>query len=60
MYCVMLLFGVDEKDYYEIIKNPMDLSTIKQRLERGDYKDPWEVGTYCGIWVEVPRCKSIL
>jgi E1A/CREB-binding protein len=36
-------------DYYEIIKNPMDLSTIKQKLERGDYKDPWEFCDDCWL-----------
>lgn len=29
-------------DYYDIIKTPMDLSKIKDKLERGMYSDPWE------------------
>ena len=29
-------------DYYEIIKTPMDMSTIKTKLENGDYTEPWE------------------
>lgn len=29
-------------DYFEIIKNPMDMSTIKTKLDNGDYKDPWQ------------------
>ncbi|OAF69758.1 hypothetical protein A3Q56_02475 [Intoshia linei] len=28
-------------DYYKIIKHPMDLSTIKTRLDQGSYTDPW-------------------
>lgn len=33
---------VDIPDYKKIIKNPMDLSTIKLKLKSGDYRDPWE------------------
>ncbi|KAK9816462.1 hypothetical protein WJX72_000599 [[Myrmecia] bisecta] len=29
-------------DYYGIIKNPMDLGTIKSRIENGDYASPLE------------------
>ena len=29
-------------DYFEIIKNPMDLTTIKKKLDEGTYKEPWE------------------
>ena len=29
-------------DYFEIIKKPMDMSSIKRKLETGGYKDPWE------------------
>ncbi|KAK6630216.1 hypothetical protein RUM43_015009 [Polyplax serrata] len=29
-------------DYFDIIKNPMDLSKIKEKLDRGEYSDPWE------------------
>lgn len=28
-------------DYLDIIKQPMDLSTIKEKLNRGKYGDPW-------------------
>lgn len=31
-------------DYYDIIKRPMDLSTIGSKLQQGVYRDPWE---YC-------------
>ena len=27
-------------DYFEIVKQPMDLSTVKKRLETGAYRDP--------------------
>lgn len=30
-------------DYPEVIEHPMDLSTIRNNLEDGVYKDPWEV-----------------
>ena len=30
-------------DYFEIVKKPMDMSTIKRNLDAGIYKDPWEV-----------------
>lgn len=30
-------------DYFEIIKKPMDLSTIRRRLDDGYYTDPWDV-----------------
>ncbi len=29
-------------DYFQVIKKPMDMSTIKQKLDNGAYKDPWE------------------
>ena len=29
-------------DYFDIIKKPMDLSTIKRRLDTGQYTDPWD------------------
>ncbi len=29
-------------DYFEIIKKPMDMSSIRRNLENGVYKDPWE------------------
>ncbi|XP_074650502.1 histone lysine acetyltransferase CREBBP-like [Tubulanus polymorphus] len=29
-------------DYFEIVKRPMDLSTIRRKLDTGGYKDPWE------------------
>ncbi|XP_044255376.1 CREB-binding protein-like isoform X6 [Tribolium madens] len=29
-------------DYFDIIKRPMDLSTIKKKLDIGQYTDPWE------------------
>lgn len=29
-------------DYFQIIKTPMDLSTIKIKLDNGEYSDPWQ------------------
>ncbi|KAH7701429.1 CBP-B protein, partial [Aphelenchoides avenae] len=29
-------------DYFDIIKRPMDLMTIHQKLDRGECKNPWE------------------
>lgn len=29
-------------DYFDIIKRPMDLQTIRRKLDSGQYKDPWE------------------
>lgn len=29
-------------DYFSIIKKPMDLSTIKKKLDTGQYTDPWQ------------------
>ncbi|CAG5123248.1 unnamed protein product [Candidula unifasciata] len=29
-------------DYFEIVKKPMDLQTIRNNLDSGVYKDPWE------------------
>ena len=37
------------QDYFEIIRNPMDLRTIRNRLEAGEYNNPWEVRVGCSI-----------
>ncbi|KAK0417727.1 hypothetical protein QR680_013172 [Steinernema hermaphroditum] len=29
-------------DYFDIVKRPMDMSTIFKKLDNGDYKNPWE------------------
>lgn len=29
-------------DYFQIVKKPMDLSTIKRKLDTGQYADPWQ------------------
>lgn len=37
------------QDYYDIIKTPMDLATIKNKLDTGQYTDPW---LYCDdVWL---------
>jgi len=37
------------QDYYDIIKTPMDLGTIKNKLDTGAYTNPWE---YCDdVWL---------
>ncbi|XP_048774287.1 CREB-binding protein-like isoform X2 [Ostrea edulis] len=36
-------------DYFDIVKKPMDLSTIKRKLDTGQYTDPWQ---YCDdVWL---------
>lgn len=36
--------GLDSvlQDYFDIVKNPMDLSTIKRKLDTGQYQEPWQ------------------
>ena len=29
-------------DYFDIIKTPMDMTTIKKKLDEGTYTEPWE------------------
>ncbi|XP_053107955.1 histone acetyltransferase p300-like isoform X2 [Hemicordylus capensis] len=29
-------------DYFDVVKNPMDLSTIKRKLDTGEYQEPWQ------------------
>ena len=29
-------------DYHDIVRNPMDLGTIKRKLDAGQYNDPWD------------------
>lgn len=30
------------QDYFDIVKSPMDLSTIKRKLDTGQYQEPWQ------------------
>lgn len=36
-------------DYFDIVKKPMDLSTIKRKLDTGQYSDPWEY--FDDVWL---------
>uniref|UniRef100_A0A673AR68 histone acetyltransferase n=1 Tax=Sphaeramia orbicularis TaxID=375764 RepID=A0A673AR68_9TELE len=38
----LLCIPVCIPDYFDIVKNPMDLSTIKRKLDTGQYQDPWQ------------------
>ncbi|OWK04072.1 hypothetical protein Celaphus_00013764 [Cervus elaphus hippelaphus] len=31
-----------QPDYFDIVKSPMDLSTIKRKLDTGQYQEPWQ------------------
>jgi hypothetical protein len=35
--------GLNLKDYFEIIKTPMDISTVRQKIEKGGYNTPDKV-----------------
>uniref|UniRef100_A0A671WFZ0 histone acetyltransferase n=1 Tax=Sparus aurata TaxID=8175 RepID=A0A671WFZ0_SPAAU len=35
-----MLLGIP--DYFDIVKNPIDLSTIKRKLDTGQYQEPWQ------------------
>ena len=37
------------QDYFDIVKNPIDLSTIKRKLDTGQYQEPWQYVD--DIWV---------
>lgn len=43
-FAVFFLFHLDltVQDYFDIVKNPMDLSTIKRKLDTGQYEEPWQ------------------
>ena len=30
------------QDYFDIVKTPIDLSTIKRKLDTGQYQEPWQ------------------
>lgn len=42
----LLIFNIvtfrKSQDYFDIVKNPMDLSTIKRKLDTGQYQEPWQ------------------
>ncbi|XP_067087804.1 histone acetyltransferase p300-like [Osmerus mordax] len=35
-----MLLGIP--DYFDIVKTPMDLSSIKRKLDTGQYQEPWQ------------------
>uniref|UniRef100_A0A7N9AT44 histone acetyltransferase n=1 Tax=Mastacembelus armatus TaxID=205130 RepID=A0A7N9AT44_9TELE len=37
-----ILLGIPVSDYFDIVKNPIDLSTIKRKLDTGQYQEPWQ------------------
>lgn len=39
-----MLFGVTcpSRITFDIVKSPMDLSTIKRKLDTGQYQEPWQ------------------
>ena len=42
------------QDYYDIIKNPMDLQSIQNKLDTGAYTDPWQ---FCDdVWLMFDNC----
>ena len=40
---MLVLVAMQIPDYFEIIKKPMDLGTVKSKLQRNDYKEPVQV-----------------
>ena len=38
----ILTAPLPNQDYFDIVKNPMDLSTIKRKLDTGQYQEPWQ------------------
>uniref|UniRef100_A0AAQ5ZVZ8 histone acetyltransferase n=1 Tax=Amphiprion ocellaris TaxID=80972 RepID=A0AAQ5ZVZ8_AMPOC len=39
---MLLGIPVSVHDYFDIVKNPIDLSTIKRKLDTGQYQEPWQ------------------
>ncbi|MEQ2210363.1 hypothetical protein XENOCAPTIV_012464, partial [Xenoophorus captivus] len=37
-----MVLGIPVSDYFDIVKNPIDLSTIKRKLDTGQYQEPWQ------------------
>lgn len=42
MICLCTCPPAASQDYFEIVKNPIDLSTIKRKLDTGQYQEPWQ------------------
>lgn len=36
------MYNIFFQDYFDIVKNPIDLSTIKRKLDTGQYQEPWQ------------------
>ncbi len=44
------------QDYFDIIKRPMDLQTIKRKLDTGQYQDPWEYVD--DVWLMIDNART--
>lgn len=42
LFFIPALFSLALQDYFDIVKNPIDLSTIKRKLDTGQYQEPWQ------------------
>jgi len=40
--CCQIFAAFHVQDYFDVVQQPMDLSTIREKLALGKYPDPWE------------------
>ncbi len=38
------------QDYFDVIKTPMDLTTVSNKLSSGEYNNGWEVRSACDVY----------